>query len=134
MSKVIYLGNLRTEATHLKSGNKIVTDAPVDNQGRGEAFSPTDLMSTSLATCMLTVMGIAAKGHGINIDGTSADVTKVMESNPRRVSEIHTEITFPPNQYSAEEKKLLEHAAVTCPVMLSIHPDIIHPVTFIYNK
>jgi putative redox protein len=82
MSKVVYSGELRTEAVHLKSGSKIITDAPSDNHGKGEAFSPTDLMSTSLATCMLTVMGIACNGRDINMEGAVAEVTKIMAANP----------------------------------------------------
>ncbi|HAL65647.1 MAG TPA: osmotically inducible protein OsmC, partial [Bacteroidales bacterium] len=83
--ETIYLGELRTKATHLQSGNSIITDAPLDNQGKGEAFSPTDLLAAALASCMLTIMGIAARTHGFNIDGTKAEITKIMESNPRRV-------------------------------------------------
>ena len=131
-SKVVYTGNLRTEATHLASGNKIITDAPVDNHGKGEAFSPTDLMSTSLATCMLTVMGIAANTHSINMDGASAEVTKVMAANPRRVSEIHVKITMPAKNYTDKEKAILEHAGRTCPVTQSLHPDILQDVSFHY--
>ncbi len=104
-SKIIYTGELHTEATHLASGNKITTDAPLDNHGKGQAFSPTDLMATSLATCMLTTMGIAANTHHINMDGASAEVTKVMAANPRRVSEVHISVTMPANNYSDKEKK-----------------------------
>lgn len=131
MSKVIYLGDLRTEATHLASGKKIVTDAPVDNMGKGEAFSPTDLMSTSLATCMLTLMGIACNTYKLNIDGAQAEVTKIMAANPRRVSEIYVTITMP-KKYSDREKAILETAARTCPVALSINPAIIQKIEFIY--
>ena len=94
-SKVIYLGGLRTNSTHLQSGIEIITDAPLDNQGKGEAFSPTDLMATSLANCMLTIMGIAARTHEIDIDGTTAEVTKIMAAEPRRVAEIHINLHFP---------------------------------------
>ncbi|HTB32918.1 MAG TPA: OsmC family protein [Bacteroidia bacterium] len=132
-SRVIYSGGLRTEAEHIKSGNKIVTDAPPDNHGRGEAFSPTDLMSTSLATCMLTVMGIACQSRGINIDGTTAEVTKIMAANPRRVAEIQITITFPAMGYTDEQKKLLELTARTCPVAESLHPNLIQNITFVYN-
>ena len=91
-SHVLYLGDLRTEATHLQSGQKIITDAPVDNEGRGAAFSPTDLAATSLASCMITIMGIAAKKRNIDIIGTSADIVKVMSPDPRRISEIQINI------------------------------------------
>jgi uncharacterized OsmC-like protein len=131
-SRVIYTGGLRTSAEHLKSGMKIITDAPTDNHGKGEAFSPTDLMATSLATCMLTVMGIACQSRNINIDGTVAEVTKIMAANPRRVAEIQVKLTFPAMNYSDEEKKLLEHTARTCPVAHSLHPNLIQNITFAY--
>lgn len=129
-SRIIYLGDLRTEAEHLRSGNKIVTDAPLDNQGRGEFFSPTDLLATSLGSCMLTIMGIAAQTHGFNIDGTRVGITKVMGTNPRRVVEVVVELTFPHNSYTAKERKLLELAARECPVAHSLHPDIKQTVKF----
>ena len=130
-AEIIYTGELRTTATHIASGNEIVTDAPVDNHGKGEAFSPTDLASTSLATCMLTVMGILARNKGINIEGTKAKVLKVMASDPRRISKIEIEINFPESEnYSEKEKDMLKHTALTCPVALSLHPDIIQEITF----
>lgn len=132
-SKVIYTGGLRTSAVHLKSGNTIITDAPPDNHGKGEAFSPTDLMATSLANCMLTVMGIACQSRNINIDGTVAEVTKIMAANPRRVAEIHITLTFPPMGYTDEQKKLLELTARTCPVAESLHPKLIQNITFVFN-
>jgi putative redox protein len=132
MSKVKYVGGLRTEAIHLASGNKIVTDAPVDNKGKGEAFSPTDLLSTSLACCMLTIMGITGNTHGINIDGTEAEVTKIMGANPRKVAEVHIKFTMPASNYSDKEKAILENAARTCPVALSINPSIIQKIEFVY--
>lgn len=119
-STVEYLGDLRTEATHLLSGNKIITDAPPDNQGRGEAFSPTDLCATSLASCMLTIMGISARNHGWNIDGARAEVTKIMASDPRRIARIEIRFSMPKNEYSDGQKKVLEHAARTCPVHFSL--------------
>ena len=118
-----YTGGLRTEAIHLRSGNKIITDAPIDNQGKGEAFSPTDLASTSLATCILTIMGIAARNHNINMEGTEAEVTKVMASDPRRIARIEINITMPAISYASKDKKILEAAAHHCPVALSLHPD-----------
>ncbi|NNE13716.1 MAG: OsmC family protein [Saprospiraceae bacterium] len=123
IAKVIYKGNLRTEATHLKSGNVIITDAPTDNQGKGEAFSPTDLASTSLASCILTIMGIAAQNHDIDITGSQAEVIKVMASNPRRIAEINIKLIMPARDYSQKNKKILEAAAHHCPVGLSLHPE-----------
>ena len=131
-SSVIYKGNLRTESTHLESGTVILTDAPKDNNGKGEAFSPTDLMSTSLANCMLTIMGILAKREGWNMDETKAEVTKVMYSDPRRVGEIHIKITFPNNNFDEKQRKMLENAAHTCPVAKSLHPDIKQEIEFIF--
>ena len=124
-----YLGGLRTEAIHLQSGTKIITDAPTDNQGKGEAFSPTDLLSESLAGCVLTTMGIAANTHSINIDGTTAEVTKIMAPNPRRVAEIIIDLKFP-GEYTDKEKSILEHAALTCPVAVSLHPDVKKTTSF----
>ena len=127
-SKVTYQGDLRTTAIHLQSSNKIITDAPTDNQGKGEAFSPTDLLATSLASCMLTIIGIKARDMEIDIAGTTADVTKVMAADPRRVSEVHIAITF--NQELNEKtQKIFYNTALMCPVAKSIHPDIIQKVT-----
>ncbi|HSY75977.1 MAG TPA: OsmC family protein [Bacteroidia bacterium] len=131
-SKIVYTGELRTEATHLASGTRIITDAPLDNHGKGQAFSPTDLLATSLANCMLTVMGIAANTHGINMDGAAAEVTKIMAASPRRVSEVHVKITMPAKNYTDKEKSILEHAGRTCPVAQSLHPNILQDITFIY--
>ena len=127
-SKVTYQGELRTTAVHLQSSNEIITDAPIDNQGKGEEFSPTDLLATSLASCMLTIIGIKARDMEIDVNGTTAEVTKVMLADPRRVSEIHVAITF--NQ-ALEDKtqKIFYNTALTCPVAKSIHPDIIQQVT-----
>jgi len=129
-SEVIYNGNLRTECTHKLSGNKITTDAPPDNKGKGEYFSPTDLLSTSLAACMLTIMGIAAETHHFNIDGTRAEVTKIMASDPRRVAEIVIDLFFPPNNYSEKVRKIIENAAYTCPVSKSLHPELKQTINF----
>lgn len=129
----IYLGELRCESIHIKSGQKLISDAPLDNQGKGEAFSPTDLLATALGTCMLTVMGIAAREHHINMDGTSCSIVKTMASNPRRVSEVQIEFTFPKEmKYSDKEKAILERTALTCPVAKSVHPDLIQQVYFHY--
>lgn len=119
-----YTGNLRTESTHVMSGTKLVTDAPVDNQGKGEFFSPTDLVATALGTCMITIIGIATRAHGFSIEGTSWEVTKVMADNPRRIGEIIVELTFPPNNYTQQQKRVIEHITTSCPVALSLHPDL----------
>ena len=131
-SEVKYLGELRTEAVHLRSKQMIITDAPTDNQGKGEAFSPTDLASTSLASCMATIMGILAKRKNWNIDGTKFSVTKIMADNPRRISEIQIDIEVPHSNFSEEEKKMLENAAITCPVAKSLHPEIKQALRFTY--
>jgi len=128
-SKIVYKGNLRTENTHLKSGNTFITDAPVDNNGKGEAFSPTDTVATALANCMLTVMGIKANQMEVSIDGAEALVTKVMASNPRRISEIDVVLHLP-QEVSEKERKILEHTAATCPVHYSLHPDIKKTIAF----
>ncbi len=132
ISKVVYKGDLRTEATHLPSGNVIITDAPIDNHGKGEAFSPTDLVATATASCMLTIMGIAAATHGINIDGTKVAVTKIMASNPRRIAEIHCFLQIHDHGMSAKQKIILENAAKTCPVIISLSPEIIKVFSFEY--
>lgn len=132
-SFVKYPGELRTEATHLKSGVVILTDAPTDNHGKGEAFSPTDLVATALASCMISVMGIVSMKEGITkSDGATAEVTKVMYADPRRIGEIHVTIKMPQSNFSDKEKKIYEHAAYTCPVAKSIHPDIIQKIEFIW--
>ncbi|HEU4717472.1 MAG TPA: OsmC family protein [Bacteroidia bacterium] len=128
-SEVVYTGGLRTSCVHLRSGQTIITDAPPDNNGKGEAFSPTDLLSTSLACCMLTIMGIVSGRHGIDIDGTKAEVTKIMADQPRRVSEIIVEFVMP-RSYTEKEKQLLENAARTCPVAKSLHPDLVQNIKF----
>ena len=130
-SQIEYIGGLRTNARHTLSGNELITDAPPDNKGRGEAFSPTDLLATSLGACAVTIMGIAANEHGFNIDGTKIEVTKIMASNPRRVSEIVVVFNFPPNNYSEKERKIIQLSANTCPVFQSLHPDL--KKTFVFN-
>ncbi len=132
-SETLYNNGLRTESVHRLSGKKIITDAPPDNNGKGEAFSPTDLMATSLACCMLTIMGIAAQTHGFDMDGTRAETTKIMSSNPRKVSEIHIKLTFPHNQYTDHHKKIIENISRTCPVALSLHPELKQVIEIIYE-
>ena len=131
-SRVVYQGNLRTECGHLKSGNTFITDAPTDNNGKGEAFSPTDTVATALASCMLTIIGIKAENSDFSIENTVAEVTKTMASEPRRISKIEINFTFP-EVYSDKQKKIIEHAAKTCPVWYSLHPDIEKIITFNYK-
>lgn len=128
--ETIYLGDLRTEATHVRSENKLITDAPVDNQGKGEAFSPSDLLATALGSCMLTIMGMAAREQNIDINGTTCSITKIMASEPRRVGEAQIVLNFPPRDYSDKVKTILERAALTCPVAKSLHPDLLQNVVF----
>ena len=125
-SRVDYHGELRTTCTHLKSSSSFETDAPVDNHGKGERFSPTDLMATSLATCMATVMGIKARTLGFDLNGLSIQVLKIMKENPRRVGKIELGFTIPGTLASIEPttKDLLKQIGHNCPVMKSIHPDI----------
>lgn len=132
-AKVKYLKNLRTEATHLKSGNTLITDAPTDNNGKGEAFSPTDLVASALASCMITIIGIRAEKSNIQLGEISADVTKIMGSEPRMISEIVIELTLENLNYTDKEKKLIETAAKTCPVALSLNQDIKQTITFNYQ-
>ena len=131
--EIIYSGELRTWSTHIKSGDDIITDAPLDNQGKGEAFSPTDLVASALGSCMLTIMGITAKTQNINIDGAYAKVKKVMGEEPRRISEIYLDITFI-HPVSEKHRTILERAAHHCPVSKSLHPDLKEVVTFHYSE
>lgn len=129
-SSVRYLGDLRTEANHLQSGMTILTDAPLDNQGRGEAFSPTDLCATSLACCMLTIMGISARNHGWNIDGAEASVLKVMAAHPRRIARVEIRINMPANKFDEHQRKILEAAGRSCPVAFSLAAGIEQEIVF----
>ena len=125
-SSVVYNSDLRTTCTHLNSGNSIETDAPRDNHGKGERFSPTDLLATSLSSCMLTVMGIKASGMGLKLDGIETTVNKIMKADPRRVGGIEINFSFPPalQNLSEKEREILKNTAETCPVLKSLHPDI----------
>jgi putative redox protein len=125
-----YLGELRTEQTHLASGSKFQTDAPIDNQGKGELFSPTDTVCAALSSCMMTLMGIAANTHSIPLDRFEADVTKVMESGPRRISQIIIRFYNFPKDLTEHQQLILERAARTCPVALSVHSDLIQEISF----
>jgi len=132
-STVLYQGNLRTIATHLASGNEIVTDAPIDNHGRGEAFSPTDLVATALGSCMLTVMGIKAKDLEVDLTGAVISITKIMGTDPRRIIEI--KVVFELNEIIVSDKNrtILERTALTCPVIETLHPDLKKDVVFLWN-
>lgn len=128
-SKVTYLGDLRTSSIHLQSRSEIISDAPLDNNGKGEAFSPTDTVANGFATCMMTVMGIKAREMGVDFTGSTAEVTKIMAADPRRISEIH--VTFEMNVEADEKTKtILERTALTCPVHFSLHPDIKREIVF----
>jgi putative redox protein len=130
-AQIVYQGDLRTEATHIYSNTTIQTDAPLDNQGLAQRFSPTDLVATALGSCMLTIMGIAARTHGINIDGTKVDVQKIMANEPRRIGEIIIDFYFTENlQVDDKQKTILERAALNCPVHKSLSADMIQTVNF----
>ena len=135
-SRIFYTDNLRTQATHLQSGAVIITDAPVDNQGKGEAFSPTDLVATALGSCMLTIMGIAANKHELNIAQTQVYITKIMQAQPRRIAAIEVSIIYPDEiaiNLTDKARTILQNAAKTCPVALSLHPDIEISLNFVYG-
>lgn len=128
-----YKGDLRCEAVHQPSSTRLRTDAPKDNHGKGESFSPTDLVATALGTCMLTVMGIAARGMNVDLKGTRVTVQKEMAASPvRKISKLTVQIKVP-GQFSAEQKQKLEHTAITCPVHKSLHPDVQIPVEFVWD-
>ena len=129
-AKNTYLGGLRTESIHIASGNKIITDAPLDNHGKGESFSPTDLVASAFASCMITIMGILAEREKLDITGITAGVTKIMNANPRKIEEIQVIFTLSNNTLNEEDKLKLKRAAMTCPVALSLHPDIKQTVEF----
>lgn len=130
---IAYQGQLRCKATHGPSGVTINTDAPKDNMGKGEAFSPTDLVATALGTCMVTTMGISAQRHNIDLEGVTAKVAKEMVSSPtRRIGKLTVEITVP-TQLSEEDQRRMKHAALSCPVHKSMHPDVQMPVTFYWG-
>ena len=128
-SKVEYLGELRTSSTHLQSQQAILNDAPVDNHGKGEAFSPTDLLANSLATCMFTIMAIKANDLQVDLKGSTAEVTKVMQASPRKISEIVIDFAMS-TSVDEKNKAILERVAFTCPVYLSLNPDIVKIISF----
>jgi len=131
-SKVVYLGDLRTECTHLASGNTFITDAPIDNHGKGEAFSPTDTVATGLANCMITVMGIKARDLGVELAGSTGEVTKHMAASPRRISRIDLDL-YLPAAVGEKHRKILENTGRTCPVAMSLHPDIEQVIQFFWT-
>lgn len=133
-STILYKGDLRTEMLHLGSGSKVETDAPLDNQGKGERFSPTDLVATALGSCMLTIMGIAARTHGMDIDGTRMDIEKGMVADPqRRIGRIGIRIIMPQNgHYDTKARAILEKAALTCPVYLSLHENVEKAIEWVW--
>jgi uncharacterized OsmC-like protein len=128
-AKTKYLGDLRTEILHVRSGSIITTDAPVDNKGKGENFSPTDLVASALGSCAFTIMGIAAREHSFSIDGSTCVITKIMTDNPRKIGEIKIEFEFPPNNYTDKQKKILDYCVKTCPVALTLNESVIQNVT-----
>lgn len=126
----VYKGHLRTENAHTRSGERVITDAPVDNKGRGEAFSPTDLVCTALSSCMLTTMAILADQEGVDMTGMQTEVTKIMTSNPRKIGEIQIRLSHPGLKATPEQLDKLKHAAHTCPVALSLHDSVKQTVSF----
>ena len=129
-SKVVYLGDLRTECTHIQSGTKIITDAPLDNQGKGESFSPTDLLATSLASCMMTIIGIYCKNHGINFDSCTAEIEKIMGVNPRKVEKIIVHMDFTGNNWDSSTLEKVIIAGKTCPVAKTIEDSVLIEFNF----
>ncbi|NCX96661.1 MAG: OsmC family peroxiredoxin [Chitinophagia bacterium] len=127
---IVYQGELRTNCTHLQSGTHIITDAPTDNHGKGEAFSPTDLVAVALGACVITTMGIVADRDGLDISGTTIEVTKHMESNPRRIAAIEVILNIPATNLTNDQKQKLENTGRTCPVEKSLHPDMVRNFTF----
>jgi len=126
------MGDLRTEAVHVQSSNSIITDAPLDNQGKGEYFSPTDMVAAALASCAMTIMGIAARDNGFSIEGAKARTTKIMASDPRRISEIRIEYDLSGLELTEDQKEIIEFSSKNCPVCLSLHPDLKRNITINY--
>jgi len=132
--KTNYLGDLRTEAEHVASGTKIITDAPLDNHGKGEFFSPTDLLAAAYSSCVLTIIGLAGKTHGFSIDGAEAKTKKIMGTDPRRIVELQVDYTFPHDNYSEKERKIIEQAVKQCPVANSLDPAMKITKTITYKN
>ena len=127
---ISYQGGLRNKATHALSNTTLITDAPPDNNGKGESFSPTDLVATALGTCMITLMGITADKKEIKFESCEAEIEKIMASDPRRVQEVKIKMKIKDLGYSEKEKTILKQAALNCPVAKSVHPDLIQNVSF----
>ena len=132
-AKTKYIGDLRTEIVHVKSGSVITTDAPADNKGKGENFSPTDMVASALGSCIFTIMGIAAREHSFSIDGSSCKITKIMTENPRKIGEIRIEFDFTGNVISDKQKKILDYCVKTCPVALSLNESVYQNVTLLFK-
>lgn len=128
-----YIDDLQFEVKHENSGQTFITDAPVDNNGKGLAFSPTDILATSLGVCMVTIMGMASQTHGFSMKGVRGEVTKIMASDPRRVSEIILDLYFPDNGYTDKQKKIITQITKTCPVAFSLHPDLKQVVNVVFE-
>jgi uncharacterized OsmC-like protein len=131
--KTIYKGDLRTEAVHVRSGSVIITDAPLDNQGRGESFSPTDMVATALGSCIFTIMGIAAREHGFSIDGSSCKITKIMTENPRKIGEVKIDFDMTANDFTEKQKDILQCCVKSCPVARTLNESVFQNVTLIFK-
>jgi putative redox protein len=129
-----YQGDLRTEIIHVRSGSVIITDAPIDNKGKGEHFSPTDMVASALGSCIFTIMGIAAREHGFSIDGSSCKITKIMAEGPRRIGEIKIEFDLTARGYTEKQKKILEYCVKSCPVALSLSDSVNQNVTLLFEE
>ncbi len=127
-----YLGDLQISSTHCASNTKLITDAPIDNGGKGTSFSPTDLCALSLGSCITTIMGLYAQNHGLDLRGLRVETEKVMGTAPRRIAEINITITMPKQDFSDKDKKALENTVKTCPVHHSLHPDIVQNISIIW--
>ena len=129
-----YLGDLRVECVHNQSGTRIITDAPTDNQGKGASFSPTDLCATALGACAMTIIGIYAQSHGVDITGTTMNITKTMSADPRRIGKVEVVFDMPDRDYSQKEKTIMERCTQTCPVHFTLHPDVEQVFTFHWQR
>ncbi len=132
-AKTKYLGDLRTEIVHIRSGSVIITDAPIDNKGKGENFSPTDMVASALGSCIFTIMGIAAREHEFSIDGSSCKITKIMTDSPRKIDEIKIEFDFTALDYNDKQKKILKYCVKTCPVALTLNESVFQNVTLLFK-
>jgi uncharacterized OsmC-like protein len=132
--RTVYKSDLRTKAVHVRSGSELITDAPVDNKGKGENFSPTDLIATALGSCIFTIMGMSAREKGFSINGSSCKITKIMAENPRKIGEIIIDFDFSNGEYSDEQKKILENCVKTCPVALTLHESVIQNVRLLFKE